>query len=493
MTWPPRGPRRTPPRTPAAADGAKKRPRAPRTRRITAWVLVVLASLLIPISVLSTWAITTVTNTDKYVATMAPLARNDVITTHLATKATDELFSTKVVQNKITDALPPKAKPIVKPVVNQVKGYVHGVALKVIESPKFGQLFDALNRRTHDTVVDILTGKQTTLTKSLKNGSQVTLNLTPAINQIIDKLNARGVTLFNPIKPILSNNQGLGLTVVSKSQVSKFSGLFNALVTLGWAVPIISVALGILGILVAVERRKTLLRMAVGVGLFALVLLGALAYGRTTFLNQASSHNLNVDVSAAVWDTLLRFLKADLRWAVLAAVLVAFGAWLFGPARYAVWIRTKVAAGGRWVGHQGRALVAGAGHGLAGSSGARKTGGWIAEHIKGLRILGVVIAGFILLLGDNVSGWDLVILVIVVAVYLALLQLVLHWARTGRRYRVRYRCRSGLAPGSKCRPAAGAVGLNRPSIGPSGPSGSFGAFGHSGLRLAGRFRRQTPR
>ena len=414
--------------TPAVDQGSKRRPRARRTRGIIAWVLVVLGSLLIPISVISAWAITTVTNTDQYVATMAPLARNPVIVQHLANKATDELFSTHVVQDKVTAALPPKAKPLVQPIVTQVKTYVNGVALKVFSSEKFGALFDRLNRRTHQTVIDLLSGKQTPLTKALKNGA-VVLNLTPQLNQLIDKLNSRGITLFNPVQPILTNDKGLGFTVVEKNQISKFTGLFNTLVTLGWAVPVVSVALGVLGIIVAVERRKTLLRLAVGIALFTLLLLGALAYGRTTFLNQASGHHLDVAVAAAVWDTLIRFLKADLRWALLGAVLVALGAWIAGPARYAVWIRTKTAAGWRWVVGQSRTLTSAAGRGVSGSQGARKTGAWISEHVKGLRILGVVIAGIVLLLGGNVTGWDLVILVIVLAVYLALLQLVVFWAR----------------------------------------------------------------
>jgi hypothetical protein len=386
---------------------------------------VVLASLLIPISVLSAWAITTVTDTDRYVATMAPLARNEVVTQHLATKATDALFSTHVVQNKVTDALPPKAQPIVQPIVAEVKTYVNGVALKVFQSEQFGRLFDALNRRSHQTVVDILTGKQTKLTKALNNG-QVVLNLTPQLNQIIDKLNDRGVHLFQPIP---TKNGELGFVVVQKSQISKFTGIFNTLVTLGWAVPVVAVVLGVLGVVVAVHRRKTLLRLALGVGLFTLVLLGLLAFGRTTFLHQATAHHLDEGVSAAVWDTLLRYLKADLRWTLLGSVLVAFGAWVAGPARYAVWIRTKAAAGWRWLVAQGRALGTAAGRGISGSPGARKTGAWISEHVMGLRILGVVIGAIVLLLGDNVSGWDLVLLLIVLAIYLGLLQLVVYWAR----------------------------------------------------------------
>ena len=410
---------------PEGGGTPRRGPRARRTRGVIAWVLVVLASLLIPISVLSAWAITTVTDTDQYVATMAPLARNEVVTQHLATKATDALFSTHVVQNKVTDALPPKAQPIVQPIVAQVKSYVNGVALKVFQSEQFGRLFDKLNRRSHQTVVDILTGKQTKLTTALNNG-QVVLNLTPQLNQIIDKLNDRGVRLFSPIP---TKNGELGFVVVQKSQISKFSGIFNTLVTLGWAVPVVAVVLGVLGVVVAVRRRKTLLRLAVGVGLFTLVLLGLLAFGRTTFLHQATTHHLDEGVSAAVWDTLLRYLKADLRWTLLGCLLVAFGAWVAGPASYAVWIRTKAVAGWRWLVVQGRALRTAAGRGISGSPGARKTGAWISEHVKGLRILGVVIGAIVLLLGDNVTGWDLVLLLVVLAIYLGLLQLVVYWAR----------------------------------------------------------------
>ena len=100
------------------------------------------------------------------------------------------------------------------------------------------------------------------------------------------------------------------------------------------------------------ERRKTLLRMAIGVALVTMLLLAGLSLGRITFINQAG-HTFNREVAAAVWDTMLRFLKTDLRWMLLISVLVALGAWLAGPARYAVWIRSTVAKGARWVAAQG--------------------------------------------------------------------------------------------------------------------------------------------
>jgi hypothetical protein len=57
--------------------------RAPRTRGITALIPVILATPLIPVSVISVWAIT-ITDTNKYVSTMTPLATNPVIVDRLA-------------------------------------------------------------------------------------------------------------------------------------------------------------------------------------------------------------------------------------------------------------------------------------------------------------------------------------------------------------------------------------------------------------------------
>ena len=424
----------TGPETPAESTAppgdsapAKKPPRARKTRGVIAWILVVLTSLLIPIAVVSVWAIRTVTNTDQYVATMAPLARNDVIVNHLADKATAALFSTHVVQDKVTAALPAKAKPLVSPLVNQVHDYIHGVALQVFQSPKFGKLWDTLNQHSHAAVVDILTGKQSKVTQRFEQGGAIVLKVTPALQQIQDKLNARGVRLFNPVKSI--SQQGVAITIVSKDQVAKFSGFFNLVVKLRWVIPIVALLLAAIGIAVAAKRRKTLLRMAIGVGLVTLLLLAGLSLGRITFTNQATKHHLDTGVATAVWDTLLRFLKTDLRWTLLVTLLVAIGAWVTGPGRYAVLIRTKCAQGWRWITTQVRALSSGAGRAAAGSPRARRAGGWILEYLTGLRIVGIVVAALFVVFGGNLTGWGLLVIVIVLAVYLGLLQLVAVWAR----------------------------------------------------------------
>jgi hypothetical protein len=276
-------------------------------------------------------------------------------------------------------------------------------------------------------VINILTGKQTPLQSKFTKAGAIVLNLSPALNNLIASANAHGVTLFNPLKSISS--QSLSFTVVTQKQVSKFSGVFNLIVKLKWVIPIVALVLAILAVVIAVEHRKTLLRLAIGVALFTMLLLAGLSLGRITFLNQAAGGGFNTNAAGAVWDTVLRFLKTDLRWTLLVFVLIALGAWLAGPARYAVWIRSTCAKGGRWVGAQGHALSSGTGRAAAGSDRVRRTGGWIVEHLNGMRILGVVVAGLFLVFGGNLTGWSLLVIVIVLAVYLGLLQLVAAWAR----------------------------------------------------------------
>jgi hypothetical protein len=361
---------------------------------------------------------------------MAPLARNPVIIDQLANKTTDALFSSHTVQNKVADLLPAKAKPLVVPITNEVKSYARGVILKFYESPAFGKLWDTLNRHSHEAVVDILEGKTSPLLDRLEKGGAIVVNVSPALNNIVEQLNQRGVTVFNPVKAITSKGgEGLGITIVTQQQVHKYSALFNTIVDLGWAVPITALVIGVASIAVAVRRRKALLRVTIGISLVTLLLLAALAAGRNFFLNEAASLSLRRDVAGAVWDTLLRYLKTDFRWTLLAALIVAFFAWVFGPARYAVWIRSHVARAARWLGVQGRSLGAGAGRAAAGSDGARHVGGWIVEHLNGLRIVGVAVAAIVLLFSGNLNGWSLLIILIVLLVYLALLQLVVLWAR----------------------------------------------------------------
>jgi len=355
---------------------------------------------------------------------MAPLARNTVITDFVAQRATDKLFAAVHVQHKVQSSLPKRAAFLTVPLVNQVKGFVQTQLTKLTNSTFFHNLWDKANRRSHGAVVAVLTGKGT---PALKKANGVIVDITPVVDKVIGQLDAKGITVFDGVKPRLAKANTLTVKLVSSKQISKARGLFRVITDLGWAVPVIAVVLIAGAVAVATDRRKTLLRVAVGAGLATLIFLAALAIGRNFFVGHAADR-VDPAVTTAVFSTVSRFLTEGLKWVVLACVVVAVVLWLAGPSTWARWIRARVAQGARWLWAQAKALGSKDNRGRA-SAGARRAAAWTLAHKSGLRIAGAVVAGLVIVFGGNlsVSGvWDTAI---VLAVYLVLVELVVIWAR----------------------------------------------------------------
>jgi hypothetical protein len=116
--------------TEAAETSAEARePGKPkRWQKIVSIILLVLGFLLVPLSAVAIWTHNQVTNTDRYVNTVSPLAGNKDIQQVVATRAVDALFANVDVAKEIEDALPKRAKFLGEPVANAMKGYASELA-----------------------------------------------------------------------------------------------------------------------------------------------------------------------------------------------------------------------------------------------------------------------------------------------------------------------------------------------------------------------------
>jgi|GEM_PF-465101 len=417
---------------------AKRTPKLRRTRVVVTWILVVLAVLMVPISVVTVWAVNTVTNTDHYVETVAPLAHERVVTDFVAVDATNQLFAKLDVHDKIAGVLPEKASFLARPLTNTLHTFVQRKLKELLRSEWFQNLWNNVNRRSHATLVDILSGK----TVPGQRVNKVLVNLTPVLTKAIDQLDEHGVTLFDQVRTQVHQAQSFTLQLASSKQVAKASKFFRAASDLGWAAPVAAVVLIILAMIVAVDRRKTLLRIAVGVSLMVLLVLAGLALGRSYFLSHAADR-VSPTVTGAIFDTLIRFLKTGLRWVLLIAVILSVLLWLIGPARWPRWLRAQAARGIRWVGRRAAELGNESNRRRA-TAGARRGAAWALEHASGLRLLGVVVAGIVVIFGGNLSVGGVWWTIIGLAIYLVVLELVFAWAR-----------RTAAAPPENGQPAVG--------------------------------------
>ena len=414
---------------PAAAPAkqaavARPRKRLSRTRGVVAWVLVVLAALMVPLSVMAVWAINTTTNTDRYVATMAPLARDKVITDFVAVRATDKLFTAVQVQEKISHALPKRAAFLAQPLTKQIQGFVQTQMTKLLNSEFFHKLWDRANRRSHAAVVAVLTGKGT---PALKKANGAIVDITPVVDKVVKQLDAKGITIFNVVQQKLAKANTLTVNLVSGQQISKARGVFRLVTDAGWALPLLTVVLIAAAVAIATDRRKTLLRVAVAAGLVTLIFLAAIALGRSFFVSHASA-KVDPAVTTAAFKTIMRYLVHGLKLVVLACVVVALALWLAGPSSWARWIRAQVARGARWLWLQAKTLGNKENRGKA-TTGAKRGAAWTLEHQSGMRIAGAVVAGIVILFGGNLSVAGVWNTALLLAIYLGLLQVVIIWAR----------------------------------------------------------------
>ena len=151
-------------------------------RRILTPILVALSIVVFTVTVPAAWGARTVLNTDRYVATVAPLADDPAVQASIATKLTDQVFSALDVQGTISDALGSlgeRATVLAGPLTTAVKGFVQDQVEKVVASDAFKTFWVEANRFVHTQVLAILRGDTENIT--IVQG-KVLLNLLPMVN-----------------------------------------------------------------------------------------------------------------------------------------------------------------------------------------------------------------------------------------------------------------------------------------------------------------------
>src|SRR5262245_27930968 len=157
-------------------------PKRHRLRRILTPILVALAVIVFTVTVPAAWGARTVLNTDRYVATIEPLASDPAVQRAIAGRLTDEVFATLDVQDVISSTLASigeRATILAGPLTNALRGFVQDQVLKVVQSDAFQTFWVAANRFVHTQVLAVLRGESDTV--SVVDG-KVLLNLVPLVN-----------------------------------------------------------------------------------------------------------------------------------------------------------------------------------------------------------------------------------------------------------------------------------------------------------------------
>lgn len=394
--------------------------RAASVRAASAVILIVLACLLAPFSVVAVWASTQISDTEQYVRTVAPLvedpavqrAVSDEVTTAILDRldveaVTAEMLATIAdgprVPPRVADALPALAAPI----ADGIDGFVHDRVAAVVASPTFATVWTQANRVAHEQLVRLLEGNEGGIV-SAQDGA-VTLHLGPIIAEVEKRLVAQGFTLASNLPPI-----DRSLVLVRSDTVTSAQAFYGVLNSLGTWLPVIALVLLTFGVYLARDHRRALLSGALGVAGAMLALGVLLAIGRLLYLDAVPTNVVSDDAAASVFDTLVRFLRSGIRATAALALVVALAAFMVGPSTVVVRVRKALAMGLSSLGNRA--------DGAGWSTG--RPGAWTVAHKRAVELAVVVLGALILTFWAQPTAAGVVTLALVALLVLAVVEIV---------------------------------------------------------------------
>jgi hypothetical protein len=381
-------------------------------------LLITLGCILAPVAVLGIWAANQVSNTDRYVATMAPLISEPPIQHALSDKITARVTSrldaaalTDQVSTQLAAANLPRLATLVNnfsgPIASGINGFVAATVTRVVASPAVATLWTEANRTAHQGVVKVLSG-QGNGSLSVVN-DQVVLNIGPIVAQVKDQLIARGLSFAAKIPTVNATFPLFEAPNLQKAQAG-----YRLINTLRWVLPVLSLGLMGIGIFIAKRRRRGLLGAALGLSASMLVLAAALTIARAIYLNSVPSSVLPSDAAAALYDTLVRFIREGLRIVLVVGLIVAAGAFLAGPSTTATAVRKAAWTGIDWV----RARTGQA------STPAGPVRTWVSAHKTVLRAASVAVVVLIFVFWGQPSMTLVIWLVVLLLIALGVIELL---------------------------------------------------------------------
>ncbi|MEU8516558.1 hypothetical protein AB0C76_33985 [Kitasatospora sp. NPDC048722] len=306
--------------------------------------LIVIASLLSLMSVLAVWTSSFVGDTDRYVQTVAPLATEPDIqeaVTNRVTQVVLEQIDVDALVKQLSDAaaqqgVPQNAANLIDnlsgPIKSGLTQLVSSTVNKVVTSSTFETVWVDANRAVHSALDKALTGQGGGAVKLENN--QVAIDLGPVIAKVKDQLVAAGLGPAAKIPDVHTD-----FVVFQSKDVGKVKTYFRLLEIMGVWLPIVTVLIAAGGVFLAVNRRRALVGAAIGVAL-AMLLLGIILTVFRDFYLDHLPPGANQAAAGTIYDTLIRFMRATIRAVGAVAVVTAVGAFLIGPSRPAVAVRT---------------------------------------------------------------------------------------------------------------------------------------------------------
>jgi len=264
---------------------------------------------LIILSILVIWLDRTLTDTNTYVGTVAPLVTKPAVQNFAVTKASSALLGTNgpSVRDIATQLLTPEqiAGKTDEQLRAAVTPIVEDSLRSVVASPAFAELWKTNNKAIHSQLMT-----------QLRDGSQtINLNFRPLITGLIDQL---GTTKLGFVKDKLDLPADAGQVKLEGKQLDNVRTVYDYFKKALLAI-LVSASLAVgLCVLISVHHLKTFRRIALLTGIFSAVL--------AVLLSATSLFKISGDAAEQKFaTTLVNGITHDLRISLIVIAILGIG------------------------------------------------------------------------------------------------------------------------------------------------------------------------
>ncbi|NUT32130.1 MAG: hypothetical protein HOV79_03545 [Hamadaea sp.] len=306
-------------------------------------VLLVISSLLVVSAVAARFARSEILDTDRYVATVAPLASDPAIQSAVTTRVTTEVMRAAdipALTQQLAEATgirgAEQAATLAAPAIaNWVQGQVNRIVGELVTSPQFATIWTEVNRSAHEQIDKLLTGEDGRFVST--QDADVVVNLGSVLSAARDALVAKGWTFLSRIPDV-----SIPYTVAHLENLPRLQQAVSRLDKAATWLPVLALLLlGLAAWCAPNHRRGLFIGLLTSAGLIALVLLAYTVF-RGRYADQIAARGMNVDAALAIWDQVLKYLIIALGTTLVAALLGAVWVFLAGPSRIAQFFRRTV-------------------------------------------------------------------------------------------------------------------------------------------------------
>ncbi len=298
-----------------------------RLRSILIGLIVAFAGTLLVVGNVLFWASRSVTETDRYVGIVTPLIEKPEVQKAIAKKTTDALFAQVNIEQIAQEALPPRAEFLAPSIATQVQSFTNQQAEKALGTSQFKDIWVQVNTTAHEKLIQYI--------RNYKGDGVI--DVTDIYNRLGQQLEGTKLSFLagKQLPPQIGQ-----ITVVDAPNLPKIHWLVVNLMWLRFATILIFVALTILSVRLAANRRKMVVRLGIYYSVLMFILLLSVRIGREVMVSRVLPEYK--DAASVVWQVVMHSFVIQTTGILVIGLLMSLIAWVTGNTKAALAVRSRI-------------------------------------------------------------------------------------------------------------------------------------------------------